>query len=285
MLVFLMVIQQVICDDTVQQVHNNRTIHKKNSTRPIIHVFYEPIAPEQRFTSMTDDDDAALLDFWKKTWSAAGWEPRVLTLQDAKQHALYDSFQQELEHLCMDDFGKLSLLRWLAMARFGGGWMADYDAFPLHNCKEDDVIMTNNGEMTIYEAVAPILASGSADAWLDSAKYLLEHAKTVGRAKEGRLSFWTDTLGVLSAWRDVNFTFHVEKKVLDGRKAFPEHGLTTEDCNKRPFRGKRVVHFGHFAMLEASIAPELRLPRHRVTIAKQWLPRWMAVCGNETAVS
>jgi len=251
-----------------------------------MNVFFEPIEPEQRFTSMTDEDDAALLEFWIQSWKEAGWEPRVLTLQDAKRHSLYESFQKDLDDLCMGEFGKLSLLRWLAMAAADGGWLADYDAFPLRDFRGDDFTQLNNGEITIYEAVAPILVSGSADSWLDIAKYLLEHAKRHGRASRGRLSFWTDTLGLLSAWRDDNCTLHVKKDVLDGRKAFTGQALTVEDCIKRPFRGKRVVHFGHFAMLEApAISPELRLPRHRLTIAKQWLPEWIDACGNETLVT
>lgn len=247
-------------------------------SRPVINVFYEPIAPEQRFTSMSDEDDEALLDFWKQSWSTAGWESRVLSLQDAKKHSLYQSFEKELDRLCMDEFGKFSLLRWLAMAGAGGGWLADYDAFPLRDFRHEE--LPNGGEMTIYEAVAPILTSGTAEAWENTAKYLLEHATKCGRASNGRFSFWTDTLGVLDAWRDPNCTLHVHRQVLDGRKAFTEQRLTLEDCNKRPFRGKRVVHFGHFAMLEApAVDPELRLPRHRVTIAKQWLPTWTSACG------
>lgn len=279
----LTMIRLVFC-----QNHNNNTTI--DSLKHIIYTFYEPISPEQRFTSMSDADDATLLEFWKSSWTNAGWEPRVLTLKDAKRHPLYESFQQELTDLCIDEFGQFSLLRWLAMAQAGGGWLVDYDAFPLHQFLVDNEEMPHNGEMTIYEAVAPILASGSADAWLDTAKFLLEHAKSCGKPKNGRLSFWTDTLGVLSAWRDENVTFHVEKQVLDGRKALRTEPLTIDDCDKRPFRGKRVVHFGHFAMLEgASVAPELRLPRHRVTVAKEWLPRWMEVCGasrgNETVVA
>lgn len=263
---------------------NNITINTNGSSRPVINVFFERIAPEQRFTSMTDKDDDALLEFWKHTWKAAGWEPRVLTLQDTKQHSLYESFQKELDDLCMDEFGKLSLLRWLAMAATGGGWLVDYDVFPLRDFHADDINTLNKGELTIYEALAPILVSGSPEAWLDTTKFLLDHATSHGRASQGRLSFWTDTLGLLSAWRDPNCTLHVKKEVLDGRKAFFEQALTPEDCNKRPFRGKRVVHLGHFAMLEAPISPELRLPRHRLTVAKQWLPRWVAACGNATTV-
>jgi hypothetical protein len=277
---FLFAIEHATCESHFENEHDNNV-----SSRPVMNVFFESIAPEQRFTSMADDDDAVLLDFWKQTWEAAGWEPRVLTLQDAKQHPLYDSFRKELEELCLDEFGKLSLLRWLAMAATGGGWLVDYDAFPLRDFRGDHLDMLNNGELTIYEAVAPILVSGSPDAWLDTAKFLIEDVKRHGRAAEGRMSFWTDTLGLLSAWRHPNCTLHVRKDVLDGRKAFTEQALTKDDCHKRPFRGKRVVHFGHFAMLEAPISPELRLPRHRLTVAKQWLPSWIAACGNATAAA
>ena len=273
-LLFLLTIELGTCEFLENEYNNT------GSSISVINVFYETITPEQRFTSMTAEDDADLLDFWKDTWKAAGWEPRVLTLKDAKKHPLYQSFQKQLDDLCMDEFGKLSLLRWLAMAATGGGWLVDYDAFPLRDFRTDRIDNLNKGELTIYEAVAPVLVSGSANAWLDAAKFLLEDAKSHGRAAEGRLSFWSDTLGILSAWRHPNCTLHVKKDVLDGRKAFTDQDFTLEDCDKRPFRGKRVVHFGHFAMLEAPISPELRLARHRLTVVKEWLPKWIAACGN-----
>jgi hypothetical protein len=251
------------------------------TNRPVIHVFFEPISQGQRFTSMTDQDDADLIHFWKQAWNQAGWEPRVLTLEHAKKHELYDEFHNELDKLCMDEFGKLSLLRWLALANtVEGGWMADYDAFALRGLPANNVL-ENNGQVTIYQAVAPVVVSGSASALTDVAKYLLDHAKSHGRASQGRLSFWTDTLGLLSAWRDPNCTLHVKKDVLDGRKALSGKTLSSEDCNKRPYRGKRFVHIGHFCMMEApGIAPELRLPRYRLTVAKQWLSEWYDTCGG-----
>jgi hypothetical protein len=258
----------------------NTTYNLTPTLIPTVYVFFEPITKAQRFTSMSDEDDAALLDFWKQAWTEAGWLPRVLTLQDAKKHSLYDEFQNELDSLCMDEFGKLSLLRWLAFAALGGGWMADYDAFALQSAPGTKVF-ENNGQVTIYEAVAPVVVSGSADALTNVAIYLLEHAKSHGRASQGRLSFWTDTLGLLSAWRDPNCTLHVKKDVLDGRKAVSGKALTRRDCDKKPFRGNRFIHFGHFCMMEApAIAPELRLPRHRLDVAKKWLPEWSAACGG-----
>lgn len=259
-------------------------------SRPVgvMHVFFDTISPEQRFTAMTDEDDRALLQFWKQAWEMAGWEPRVLTLQDAKRHPLYESFQYDLETFHMDEFGKLSLLRWLAMAASGGGWLVDYDAFPLRDFRLESML-NNNGELTIYEAVAPILVSGSADAWLDTAKFLLEDAKRTSSSSssshpnQGKLTFWTDTLGLLNAWHHPNCTLHVEKQVLDGRKAIQDKPLTSDDCDKKPFRGKRVVHFGYWTMLEAPLSPYLRLPRHRLTVAKEWLPKWIATCNTTSS--
>jgi hypothetical protein len=249
-----------------------------------MNVFFEPIAPEHRFTAMTDEDNSAALQFWKRAWDEAGWEPRVLTLQDAKQHPLYESFEQELDSLNVDEFGKLSLLRWLAMAANGGGWLVDYDAFPLRDFRFERIYMLNKGQLTIYEAVSPVLVSGSADAWLDTAKFLLEDAKRSSHPNPGKLTFWTDTIGLLSAWRHPNCVLNVEKQILDGRKAIQEKLLTQDDCENKPFRGKRVVHFGYWAILEAPISPELRLPPHRLTIAQDWLPNWIAICGNVTTI-
>ncbi len=68
---------------------------------PAIYTFYERINPEERGTGMDDTSDSELLQAWKDRWAAAGWEPRVLTLEDAKKHPRYEEYQAMLKDIPM----------------------------------------------------------------------------------------------------------------------------------------------------------------------------------------
>ena len=70
-------------------------------SRPVIHTFFEWIPPRNRGTQMSDVADKALIAEWKAAWKAAGWEPRVLTLEDAKKHPQYHDYAPTLNSIPM----------------------------------------------------------------------------------------------------------------------------------------------------------------------------------------
>lgn len=70
-------------------------------SRPVMYTFFEWIPPRNRGTQMSDTADKALIAEWKAAWKAAGWEPRVLTLEDAKQHPQYDDYAPKLNSIRM----------------------------------------------------------------------------------------------------------------------------------------------------------------------------------------
>jgi len=65
------------------------------------------------------------------------WEPVVLTHLDAKRNPLYGDFikafdnNNTTEHLNI--YNQHCYFRWLAMGASGGGYMSDFDTFPLHS--------------------------------------------------------------------------------------------------------------------------------------------------------
>ena len=70
---------------------------------------------------MDDKSDNELLALWKKHWENAGWEPRILSLEDARKHPSYDDYVSRLESLPMDGvsgegknrlYNQLCFLRW-----------------------------------------------------------------------------------------------------------------------------------------------------------------------------
>jgi hypothetical protein len=261
--------------------HEVAAVPVSNATRthrPVMYTFFERIPMEQRFTGMTDSDDDALLEFWKEQWSDAGWEPRVLSLENAEQHAEYSNLKSKLDDIKMDELSRIYILRWIAMATIGGFW-CDYDVFPLMDFRSDTQPLPNNGEMTVYaKGGAPTLASGSAEAWIKMARFLVEDAVQHRNPNRNKLTYWSDVLGMYNAVRSKNVTVHVRKSVLGINKALTEKPLTADRCGERPYRGQRVVHVDFAGILTAAIRPDLRLPKHRVTVAREWLPLWKQIC-------
>lgn len=254
----------------------------KHHEKPVINTFFEPIPAEKRYTDMNDEDDQALLDFWKQTWRDAGWEPRVLTRQDAAKHDDYQAFLQELQQLKLDAFNELQFLKFFVMGATNGGWITDYDVFPVRDFRDQGLNLPNKGQMTLHDILSPSLASGTADAWMTTAKALLEDAKqNVDASKTTTTTnYWSDTLSTLNLQRNANVTLHSSRYVFPSNKGFATETLQKEQCEKRPLRGKRAIHFCPRCMLEGILSkPELRVPRHRLTLARDWLLQWKNVCG------
>jgi hypothetical protein len=146
-----------------------------NDKRPIMHTFYYSIPKsEGRSTGMSEQDDEKLLLEWKNFWALAGWRPKVLGLNTAKQHPFYDEFVQALEGMPFGFYDKLCFIRWLAIAQAGGGFMSDYDTFPLHDFLADGMNLPNTGNFTMYENLVPSVVSASDKEYLRIAKLMVE---------------------------------------------------------------------------------------------------------------
>ena len=71
-----------------------------------------------------------LLDVWRKTWAAHGWEPTVLWQNDAEAHPRYDEIFEAVHKLPTVNsrqYEDACYLRWVALLQVGGGLMVDYD--------------------------------------------------------------------------------------------------------------------------------------------------------------
>lgn len=85
----------------ITAVDENSTDTDSTTARPIMYTFFEWIPPRNRGTQMSDQADLDLVREWKIAWRKAGWDPRVLTLQDAKRHSSYESYATELNKIQM----------------------------------------------------------------------------------------------------------------------------------------------------------------------------------------
>ena len=71
-----------------------------------------------------------MLEHWRRSWSAQGWNPVVLNIHHAQSHPLYDSYMQRIAEIPTVNpkaYEQACYLRWLAVAQAGGGFMSDYD--------------------------------------------------------------------------------------------------------------------------------------------------------------
>ena len=75
------------------------------------------------------DDYKKLIDIWQKSWIYYGWDPVILTLDDAKKHKDYQrllEISNERPTVNRKDFETLCFLRWLSMFD-KSGWYCDVD--------------------------------------------------------------------------------------------------------------------------------------------------------------
>lgn len=121
--------------------------------KPVIYTFYSTLVGKAQ------QDEMALLELWKESWQAMGWEPIVLDESDVRfddeAMAMASAFTK-LPSINKKNLDYCCYLRWLAVAQAGGGFMCDYDVINYGFVPRDA------GELTLYERSVPCLVSGTA---------------------------------------------------------------------------------------------------------------------------
>lgn len=263
---------------TVSELAQDET----SSPRPplIIYTFFQEV--DNNFSSNSYDEQ--MIASWKAVWKAKGWEPRILTVEDAKKHRLYNIFNAELDKVPLAGksgknarYNRLCYLRWLAMASAGGGWMADYDTVPIRSPIDDDYKI---GKFTILEEIGvPSLLKGSAGEWERMALALLESAKSHANDKD--LPLWSDMLSLMEVMELGKCECNIHNGVLEG-----VHVLNGRDIiapNECAWYGtKRAIHFSHHAILNGkhggrSLAKALE---ERPAVMTEWFEKYNKFCGE-----
>ena len=181
-------------------------VEEKPKQRPVMHTFFNPL---DGGTGMSPEGDRAMIELWKQTWSDAGWEPKILTLKDAENHPEYQELRELVDGTLLDDYNKLCIYRWLAIASVGGGWMSDYDNIPLRDFSSSALPLPNDGELTVHDDHVPDLVSGAANEWTRVARNIVRTlvekdranrraygiSATAPRSKE-HFTLWTDMLAL-----------------------------------------------------------------------------------------
>ena len=280
--------------------------------RPTIHTFFHKIDPNKKGTGMSEKSDDALIAAWKEEWRAAGWNPVVLTLEDAKKHPRYDEFAKTLERVpLMGKGGKglnilynqLCYYRWMAMAAVGGGWMSDYDVFPLGPVSDHDLntawnkdFLPNDGTFTVHSVVPgskgsgiPCLMSGNQKQWEDMSFRILDNG-----ANHPKERMWTDMFALMDL-RHENKEQQIYRwvdDVLPGQDVLLGKIWSQRDCEIT--KNKRAVHFSHDALVNGIIGEHDRNQKKnnndeanwhkmndRPNIVQRWHRMWKRICLNK----
>ena len=112
--------------------------------RPLMHTFYSPL---------NDSEHDSMIDLWKQEWELAGFDTRILTLDDAKAHPYFETMKEAVEKAFpIDTYNQFCFYRYLAMATVGG-FQSDFDTFPMHFPIKDALpdTLINNGQFTSFE--------------------------------------------------------------------------------------------------------------------------------------
>jgi hypothetical protein len=275
---------------TVDAVHEVEV-----SKRPIIYTFYNPLFEDAFVTLMSPEGDAALIEVWKQKWYEFGWQPKVLNYEDSQKHPAFQEITEQLDNSNLDGYNKMCIWRWLAMAAVGGGWMADYDTFPIRDFSQEAFPLPNDGQMTIHDNVVPDLASGTDGEWLRMAhhitKSLMEHVvpskdETTGRR---RYTVWSDMKALDEFHRKTPDMFKMTSKVMIRAFDNEDEGLgvpwTPKKCEERTPLKVKAVHFSHAALTNAkkgNLLHEGQTTDDRGKIADEWIETWKKSCGDLT---
>ena len=206
------------------------------------------------YTNEDDPSDKATntLGAWQEAWRRAGWETRILTIEDAKTSANFSQVERDL--LTKVPLGNNPrydyhcYMRYLAMAEAGGGWMSDYDVIPTWLTPDTD--LPNNGSFTIYQNHVPALLSGTQEEW-----YRMTHALVSVAVEQGEehailaqgKKLFSDMIAMLVLRSVVPQPLLYVNVIANGNEWGPD--VREVDCATVQ-RFTLAVHFSHRAIVE-----------------------------------
>lgn len=256
-----------------------RNLQASDEPRPIIYTFYETIHRDNIREERIRVVDQALLQVWKQAWTEAGWEPRILSLDNAQQHPQYQETTQALSKITLyggtgrnRDYNEYCFMRYLAMATVGGGWMADYDTIPLSNKmpkpriisypgrsqQNDGIHKTDADHFTVHggDGGIPCLLSGRAEEYTRIVESMLEVMQS-GVFPE--VENWSDMVALQHLYHQqtqlnhYHYAFRLEMHVQGVRDLVRGNDQENWKCpgeyvNNVPKQSQQLwaLHFSHF---------------------------------------
>ena len=146
-------------------------------SRPVVYTFCAPIHGK------IPEHEAALVDLWKASWIANGWEAIVLdesAVRVDEEVARMLLAYRQLPSINRKKLDYYCYVRWLAVAQAGGGFMCDYDVIN-YSFRPQPV-----GNLALYERSVPCLVSGTAAEYERVARFFAAYAVTPDDRLQGK---------------------------------------------------------------------------------------------------
>ncbi|GFH61568.1 hypothetical protein CTEN210_18044 [Chaetoceros tenuissimus] len=204
--------------------------------RPVIYTFFSPLHENSKHDE--------LIDVWKKEWESFGFEPRILTIEDAMSHPHFETMKAEVEKFFPTDvYNAYCIYRYLAMANVGG-IMTDYDSMPLYFPIEEAMgeTLVNDGKFTSYELHVPSLISASKEEWFKVAQLLTEELPKTDIPHKSDMLLLVE-LGQDPS-NDIDFSLAGPRPLsVVGEMPYIEGEVQKVNCDY--LKNKRVIHMSH----------------------------------------
>lgn len=221
----------------------------EESDRPIMHTFFEP-DPKGYCCGMLNSGHELLLTAWEQAWQERGWKTKVLTAEDAKLHPEFSTFESKLKETHLSLYDQKCYWRWFAMAATdSGGWMSDYDAFPLEMDANvgSQLAAESNGVFTSFSMHVPCLIYAAREEWDRILHLMLDTIKEDGNRRSSDMQSLIkvgERLGVEESgmiWKDQTYrTFAYSRN---------EDDQLVVDCET--ISGLKIAHLSHRGTLDA----------------------------------
>ena len=264
---------------------------KEEKRRPNIYTFFQ-MKINKNGKEDTGGKHDVMLQTWKESWAARGWNPIVLNLDDARKHPDFDYYSKKFEDLTPGEafifggsYNYMCLMRWLAMAAQNtDAWMSDYDTYPMHIRKGDGLYLPNNGKFTVYERFVPSLMSASATEWNTVAIQVIEQVLHK-LSSEGSQTKYSDMYALEDLWVNA----HKDAKPYNAQRqvdSYPYSELGKVDCERASHM--LAMHLAHAhtttaknaGLIKDSIADE-----DRSVYARIIMDDWREQCSPNRATA
>lgn len=252
---------------------------------PVVYTFFDDlynVYDQRRGGKTTSPEDHEILDAWTYSWKSMGFNPKVLTLDDAKRHPDFERFSTLLDEKVPlgsnTAHDKVCYLRWLAVAASGGGILTDYDTIPLRSPQPDDYIMPT--KFTFYQSYVPSFMKGTPQQWANVANILLNEA--VQPEKRG-MSIYSDMMALSDATMNPllqgEIIEHRPRRVMDVKDFLEKDGsqYPMRECHR--LYKLRAVHFHQVSgTIKSPLVDELLenpiYTSQRATLMAKWTTYW-----------
>ncbi|KAL3805904.1 hypothetical protein HJC23_007865 [Cyclotella cryptica] len=134
--------------------------------KPVMATFFESVSGG--CCGMTEEGHRNLVKAWERAWQSYGWQTKILTEADARKHPRFEELELKLVEADVNGYNQRCFWRWLAMSmetNVNGGWMSDYDFFPLRLTSLIGKELAALPGFKSYSVHVPTLLNGDYKSW------------------------------------------------------------------------------------------------------------------------